>query len=102
MMSLDMQADERMGRGRDESPDPPADPTGDGPPLSIGLVSPAWPPDAYPSGIVSYVAAVAEGLRALGHRVTILVPWPAPGDWGDRVYDLGRTVPRRGLPRRVA
>ena len=68
MMSLDIRADERMGKGRDESPDPPVDPTGGSPPLSIALVSPAWPPDAHSNGIVSCVAALAEGLRVLGHR----------------------------------
>jgi glycosyltransferase involved in cell wall biosynthesis len=61
-----------------------------------------WPPDAYPSGIVSYVAALAEGLRVLGHRVTILTSAPAPGDWGAEVHDLGRGVAGRGLRHRVA
>src|SRR5581483_6367228 len=79
MKSPDILVGDRPGGARGRIPDHPADPAGVDP-LSIGLVSPAWPPDAYPNGIVSYVAALAEGLRALGHRVTILVPWPAPGD----------------------
>jgi glycosyltransferase involved in cell wall biosynthesis len=102
MMSHEIQAGERLGGPRAGDMGIPVDHARGGPPLSIGLVSPAWPPDAHPNGIVSYVAALAEGLRALGHRVTILVPWPAPGDCGDGVYDLGRTVPGRGLPRRLA
>ncbi len=102
MMSLDMRAGGRLREDRDEGPDPPADPPGGGPPLSIGLVSPAWPPDVFPNGIVTYIAGLAEGLRALGHRVTILTAAPAPGDWGDEVYDLGRGVTGRGLWHRAA
>jgi glycosyltransferase involved in cell wall biosynthesis len=94
--------DDRPGDPHGGIPGPPTDAAGDGPPLSIGLVSPVWPPDAYPIGIVSYVAALAEGLRTLGHRVTILTPAPAPGDWGDEVHDLGRGVAGRGLRHRVA
>jgi glycosyltransferase involved in cell wall biosynthesis len=74
----------------------------DGPPLSIGLVSPGWPPDAYSNGVITYVASVAEGLRALGHWVTILTSEAAPGDWGDDVYDLSRGGAKRGLRHRVA
>jgi glycosyltransferase involved in cell wall biosynthesis len=99
MMDLDMAVDDRSDEARGAGPDPPADPAGDGPPLSIGLVSPGWPPDAYPNGIVTYVAVLAEGLRALGHRVTILTPTSAPGDWGDEVHDLSRGGAKRGLHR---
>lgn len=48
---------------------------GGGPPLSIGLISAGWPPDAYLNGLTTYVARAAEGLRTLGHRVTILGTW---------------------------
>jgi Glycosyl transferase 4-like domain len=95
-------ADGRAAGSLGGMPGPPTDAAGDGPPLSIGLVSPVWPPDAYPSGIVSYVAALAEGLEALGHRTTILTLDPESGDWGGQVHDLGRGVARRGLRRRVA
>jgi glycosyltransferase involved in cell wall biosynthesis len=81
---------------------PPAVAAGDGPPLSIGLISTGWPPDAFPNGVTTYVAGVAEGLRALGHRVTILDTWLPSGDHGDDVVGLARPAGRRGLPRRAA
>jgi glycosyltransferase involved in cell wall biosynthesis len=91
----------RVG-GAEEGSDRPAGAADDGPPLSIGLMSAGWPPDAYPNGVVTYVAGLAEGLEALGHRVTILTAKAAPGDWGDRLCLLGRTGGRRGLLRRAA
>src|SRR5262245_39791450 len=91
----------RAGRAEEEELDGPGA-GDDGQPLSIGLLSAGWPPDAYPNGVVTYVAGLAEGLEALGHRVTILTAKVAPGDWGDRVCLLGRAGDRRGLPRRAA
>ena len=82
-------------RGAEDESDGPAIAADDGPPLSIGLFSAGWPPDAYSNGVITYVAGLAEGLEALGHRVTILTPVAAPGDWGDRVCVLGRTYGRR-------
>jgi glycosyltransferase involved in cell wall biosynthesis len=70
-----------------------------GTPLSIGLVSPGWPPDAFANGIVTYTVDLADGLRSLGHRVTILAVDGAHGDW---VYGLRQDRFERGLPRRVA
>jgi glycosyltransferase involved in cell wall biosynthesis len=92
-----------IDRSRDmgQGPDLPADATDAGPPLSIGLFSAGWPPDAYTNGVVTYVAGVAEGLQALGHRVTIIAAEAAPGDWGDHVCDLAEARARRGLLRRA-
>ncbi len=102
MMDLNMVVDDRPGEAHDRGPNPPAHPAGDGRPLSVGLVSPGWPPGAFSNGIVTYVAAIAEGLRALGHRVTILTSQVASGNHGDLVYDLSRSGAERGLRRRVA
>lgn len=40
--------------------------------LNIGLATPAWPGTIAANGIASAVAPLAEGLRAIGHKVTIL------------------------------
>lgn len=74
----------------------------EGPPMSIGLVSAGWPPDRFPNGVTTYVAGVAEGLRALGHRVTILNTWSPLGDPSDGAYGVGRPEVPRSLPRRAA
>src|SRR5262245_29559100 len=81
---------------------PPAVAAGDGPPLSIGLISTGWPPDSFPNGVTTYVAGVAWGLRALGHRVPILDGCLPSGDHGDDVVGVGRPAGRRGLPLRAA
>lgn len=73
----------------------------DGEPLSIGLVSGGWPPDAFPNGITTYVAGVADGLRTLGHRVTILDTWRPIGEPADGAWGVGPPA-ARGLGRRVA
>jgi glycosyltransferase involved in cell wall biosynthesis len=57
-----------------------AEPSGDdGPPLDIGLYSPGWPPSCFANGVISYAEVMAEGLRAIGHRVRILTPRLAEG-----------------------
>ncbi len=50
--------------------------------LSVGYFSPGWPREAYPNGIVSYVATMVEGLHAIGHRPYILCEnlSPSKGD----------------------
>jgi glycosyltransferase involved in cell wall biosynthesis len=84
-------------------PGQPTEAAGDGSPLSIGLVSPGWPPDAFSNGIISYVDAIAGGLRALGHRVTVLNLAPAPpGEHGEPVCNLVWPGAGRGLRRRIA
>ena len=40
--------------------------------MHIGLYSPSWPPSKAANGIVTYVDGLREGLRRLGHRVTIV------------------------------
>jgi glycosyltransferase involved in cell wall biosynthesis len=45
---------------------------GQGQPLRIGLVTPAWPGSAAANGIASATAHLAQGLQELGHRVTVL------------------------------
>lgn len=69
--------------------------------LSIGLACPGWPPAAFANGIVTYVAAIAPRLEALGHAVTILAE---QGDGGASpgVLDARDARARRSLPRRIA
>lgn len=78
-------------------PDLPAQPVRDTRPLSIGLVSPAWPLDFMPNGIIPYVSALAEGLETLGHRVTILTTRAAPGSQDPRVVQAGSLERAVGL-----
>ena len=40
--------------------------------MHIGLYCPSWPPSKAANGIVTYVDGLREGLRRLGHRVTIV------------------------------
>lgn len=51
-----------------------------GAPLAIGLFCPAWPPDRFANGIITYVASVAEGMRELGHRPYLLAAGLAEGE----------------------
>ncbi|QDV39640.1 Glycogen synthase (plasmid) [Tautonia plasticadhaerens] len=51
-----------------------------GPPLAIGLFCPAWPPERFANGIITYVASVAEGMRELGHRPYLLAAGLAEGE----------------------
>ena len=83
MTSTETSINDRPGTPRRGTSSRPPNSPADSVPLSVGLVSPAWPVDAYPNGIVTYVANVAEGMQALGHRTTILTQAVAPGDWGE-------------------
>lgn len=74
---------------------------GAGRPISIGLYSSGWPPQRRANGLISYVAAVTEGLEALGHRVTILSPDVSGGESDPRVLRLVEE-PRRSPARRLA
>lgn len=64
-----------------------------GPPLTIGLYSPGWPPSGFANGIVTYVEAVAEGMVRLGHRPVVLAGRVVEGDPAGEgrvpVIDLG-------------
>src|SRR5262245_4224887 len=94
---------ESIGRApaAEEGPGHPTVAADGGPPLSIGLLSAGWPPDACPNGVVSYVAGMAEGLRALGHRVTILDTSNPAGDRDDGTCGIGPAIAGRGLSRRA-
>jgi glycosyltransferase involved in cell wall biosynthesis len=59
-------------------------------PLSVCYFSPGWPLDAYPNGVVSYVADLYAHLRAKGHEATILADGVAEGNHDPGVYDLHR------------
>lgn len=75
------------------------------PPLAIALTCPAWPPDRVASGVVSYVADMAAGLRNLGHRPTILAQSirgdAGGGDPRDAPIDLGPMAGARGVAGRL-
>jgi glycosyltransferase involved in cell wall biosynthesis len=71
------------------------------PTLSIGLVTPGWPADAFPNGIVTYVATLLPSLRRMGHRVSLLAGQVA-GDTADPgIYNLARFLSTRSLPERL-
>ncbi len=76
-------------------------PREDGPPLSIGYMSPGWPLDAFANGIITYIADMAEQLTSLGHRATILAGTTAGGEPGEGVYDIQRAYAAQGLVRRT-
>jgi glycosyltransferase involved in cell wall biosynthesis len=101
MTSAETSINDRPGTPRRGTSNQPPNPPADSVPLSVGLVSPAWPVDAYPNGIVTYVANVAEGMQALGHRTTILAQAVAPGDGGDAVFSTQSVRSSRSTARRV-
>ncbi len=70
-------------------------------PLSIGLVTPGWPADAFSNGIVTYVATLVPSLRTMGHRVSVIAGHVAgdPGEPG--IYDLARVHSARSAPERL-
>jgi glycosyltransferase involved in cell wall biosynthesis len=72
-----------------------------GTPLSIGYLSPGWPPDAFANGIVSYIADMADQLRRMGHRVTIVTPGVVGSDSDTQIYNLQRVGLPRGFWRRA-
>ena len=39
--------------------------------MHVALISPAWPLDKYPNGIVTYVHWMREALRGAGHQVSV-------------------------------
>jgi glycosyltransferase involved in cell wall biosynthesis len=71
------------------------------PTLSVGLMTPGWPADAFPNGIVTYVATIVPSLRKLGHRVSLLAGQVAgdPGEPG--IYDLARFRSARSMSDRL-
>lgn len=69
--------------------------------LSIGLMSPGWPREAFSNGIVTYVATVAPQLRDMGHRVAIVAAQVADGARDGSVYDVQQALAARSLVRRA-
>jgi glycosyltransferase involved in cell wall biosynthesis len=69
--------------------------------LSIGYLSVGWPLDAFPNGIVSYVADMAIQLREMGHGVTIVAAEVAGGGQDTSVYNMQMIRRRRGLAQRM-
>lgn len=69
--------------------------------LSIGLLSPGWPPEVFQNGIVSYVSILAASLRTMGHRVAVLAHQVAGPVHDREVMDLGVFRARRSPPLRV-
>lgn len=43
--------------------------------LSVAYFTPGWPPQIFPNGIVTYVAAMISGMRDLGHQSYVLTPY---------------------------
>lgn len=55
----------------------PTDQPAASPPLSVGLVSPGWPPESIANGIATYTGTIVRGLRGLGARCSVLTLRPA-------------------------
>ena len=67
--------------------------------MHIVLYTPAWPPATHHNGIITYVYWLREGLRAMGHRVTVLTGLLDRAEPG---VVLIAPRPRRSLIDRVA
>ena len=61
--------------------------------MHVALYSPAWPPATHHNGIVTYVRWLRDGLRAGGHRVTVLT---SVLDRAEADVDLVPETARRG------
>jgi glycosyltransferase involved in cell wall biosynthesis len=72
-----------------------------GRPLSVGYVCPSWPPEFDPNGIVKYIGAIGEGLRARGHSTTVLAQRLAGTPNTEGLYDLSRYRTSPMLPGRI-
>ena len=70
--------------------------------VSIGLVSPGWPVEAFSNGVVTYVATLAPALQALGHRVSILTGRNAGTEADESIYNLARAHATRSVAQRLA
>jgi glycosyltransferase involved in cell wall biosynthesis len=56
--------------------------------ISIGFVSPGWPPEAIANGIASYTGTIVRGLQQLGTNVRVLTLRPM----SERIDDFVRIV----------
>jgi glycosyltransferase involved in cell wall biosynthesis len=70
-------------------------------PLSVGYLSPGWPLDAFPNGVVSYIADMADELRRMGHQVTIVAAEVVGQEPDASIYDLEQARSSRGLGGRM-
>ena len=57
--------------------------------MHIAFFSPSWPPGGVANGVVTYVDAMSEELRRLGHEVSVITP--------DGIFD-GPSQERRPIP----
>jgi glycosyltransferase involved in cell wall biosynthesis len=70
-------------------------------PLSVALISPGWPPDAFANGIIPYVANIADEMRAAGHTVTVVAQHARGGAGGPDVREARPFERPRSLVNRV-
>jgi len=68
-------------------------------PLRVALFSPEWPPERAANGIVSYVAALREGLAARGVESRVVSSSVPPEARGPDVADLDDAAPEPPLAR---
>ena len=69
--------------------------------FSIGYLSPGWPLDAHSNGVISYVADMADQMKRMGHRVTIVADDVVGEAPGTPVYDVPLAPQSRRLGQRV-
>src|SRR5262249_44877540 len=72
-----------------------------GSPLSIGYLSPGWPLDQFPNGVVSYITDMVEPLRRMGHRVTVVASQDTSPEPDPSIYGLEWARSSPGLVRRL-
>ena len=75
------------------------DPHEEAAPLSIGYISPAWPPDKFSNGIITYVSTLSNQLSLMDCKATVLAHYLAAGDRGESVYHLHPDPPAGGIAR---
>jgi glycosyltransferase involved in cell wall biosynthesis len=69
--------------------------------LSIGYMSPGWPLDANPNGVVSYIADMVEHLPRMGHQATVVANNVAGEQHDPSIYDMQRVRSARNLAQRL-
>jgi glycosyltransferase involved in cell wall biosynthesis len=56
--------------------------------MRVAFLSPSWPPEGAPNGIVSYVDRILPSLRGLGHRPCVISACSSGDGLGPDVYPL--------------
>jgi glycosyltransferase involved in cell wall biosynthesis len=69
--------------------------------LSIGYLSPGWPLDAFPNGVVSYITDMADQLRRMGHQVTIAASSVMGSHSDPGIYNIQQACSSRTFAQRV-